>query len=335
MQAVRFERCGPPAEVLTVEERPIPDPASGEVRVRMQASPVNPSDLMFVEGKYGQRPMLPATPGFEGVGIVESSGGGLFGKWLTGKRVAVLNRSGGNWAEQVVLPAKQVIPLPRDLSLEQAATFFVNPTTAVAMTEKILRLRRGEWLLQSAAASALGRMIIRLGRANGFRTVNVVRRAEQVDELKSLGADEVIVFDAADDSPERMIAHVRQQTGGVRCAIDPVGGAVGSALAECLGEGGRLLVYGSLSEQPILLHPRTLITSGVSVEGFWLGPWMLSLSLTAKLLLIRRVTRLIKQGVLITEVGDRFPLSEIQTAVTAAMEPGRAGKVLLRMSPSD
>lgn len=331
MQVVRFERCGPPRDVLSVVELPVPDPSPGEVRVRMLASPINPSDLMFIEGKYGQRPALPATPGFEGVGVVESSGRGLLGRWLTGRRVAVLNRSGGNWAEQVVLPAKQVIPLTGDLSLEQAATFFVNPTTAVAMTERILRLQRGEWLLQSAAASSLGRMIVRLGRQNGFRTMNVVRRATHVDELKALGADEVVIFDEASDSTERLVAHVRQQTGGVRCAIDPVGGRTGAALAECLTQGGRLLVYGSLSEQPIPVHPRTLITLRISVEGFWLGPWMLNLSLPAKLKLIRRVSRLIKQGVLTTHVGDWFPLSEIRTAITTATEPGRTGKVLLRI----
>ena len=144
MQVVRFEQCGPPADVLSLQEQPVPHPAPGEVRVRMLASPINPSDLMFVQGAYGQQPALPATPGFEGVGIVETSGGGLLGKLLTDKRVAVLNRAGGNWAEQVVVPAKQIVPLSRKLSIEQAATFFVNPMSAVVMTEQIHRLRRDD-----------------------------------------------------------------------------------------------------------------------------------------------------------------------------------------------
>lgn len=331
MQGVQFDRCGPATDVLVVKELPSPQPAFGEVRVRMLASPINPSDLMFIEGRYGQQPSLPAIPGFEGVGIVEASGGGVLGKLLTGKRVAVLNRNGGNWAEQVSIPAKQVVPLSPGLTLEQAATFFVNPTTAVVMMEKVLRLQRGEWLLQSAAGSALGRMIIRLGRENGFRTMNVVRRAEQVDELKSLGADEVLVFDAAADDRSQLVERVQQRTGGVRCAVDPVGGTVGSALAECLRERGKMLAFGSLTEQPISLHPRTLITNRVSVEGFWLGPWMLRQSLPSKLRLIRRVTKLIERDVLTTEVRESFALPEIQSAVAAATEQGRSGKILLTM----
>lgn len=332
MLAVRFETCGPPADVLRAQDVPRPDPRPGEVGVRMLASPINPSDLMFVEGAYGQRPALPATPGFEGVGIVENSEGGGLGRVLRGKRVAVLNRTGGNWAEEVVVPSNQVIPLSRGLTLTQAATFFVNPASAVAMTERIHRVQRGEWLLQSAAASSLGRMIIRLGRARGVRTLNVVRRPEQVEDLKSLGADDVLVFDAATDDADALVQQVRRQTGGVRCAIDPVGGIVGTALAQCLREEGRLLVYGSLSGMPIHLAPRTLITPRARIEGFWLGPWMLAQSLPSKLRLIRRVTHLIKQGVLTTEIGDEFPLIEIRAALSAAAKPGRAGKVLLRMS---
>src|SRR5688500_16050142 len=99
MRAVVFESFGEPADVLRARDRPEPQPKAGEVRVRMLASPVNPSDLMTVRGVYGQLPTLPATPGYEGVGVVEAAGGGLIGKFLVGKRVAVLNRAGGNWAE--------------------------------------------------------------------------------------------------------------------------------------------------------------------------------------------------------------------------------------------
>ena len=149
---------------------------------------------MFVEGVYGRQPALPQVPGFEGVGIVEENGGGLRGRMFMGKRVAVLNQDGGNWAEQVVVPAKQVIPLSSRLSTQQAATFFVNPATAWVTTQEVLQIPKGAWLLQTAAASQLGRMIVRLGKQMGFRTLNVVRNKAQVELLKSQGADDVIVF---------------------------------------------------------------------------------------------------------------------------------------------
>src|SRR5262245_30262282 len=112
MKAILFDRFGDPAEVLHVREVPAPKPGPGQVRVRMIASPINPSDILYVSGTYGRRPDLPAAPGFEGVGVVEASGAGLLGWFRRGKRVAVLNGKGGNWQEQVVVPARQVVPVP-------------------------------------------------------------------------------------------------------------------------------------------------------------------------------------------------------------------------------
>src|SRR5271168_1638866 len=109
MKAVVFERFGEPAEVLHVRDVPTPEPGPGQVRVRMIASPINPSDLMTIRGQYGRVPRLPATPGFEGVGVVDAAGPGLL-KLLRGlkpgRRVAVLNAHGGNWAEHVVISAR-------------------------------------------------------------------------------------------------------------------------------------------------------------------------------------------------------------------------------------
>src|ERR1700732_3116909 len=119
MKAVIFDRFGPPAEVLQVRDVECSEPGPGQVRVRMIASPINPSDLLVVRGEYGRLPSLPATPGFEGVGVVEAAGKGLLARLRRGRRVAVLNSEGGNWREQVILPARQVVPLPRDVSDEQ------------------------------------------------------------------------------------------------------------------------------------------------------------------------------------------------------------------------
>ncbi len=299
----------------------------------MLASPVNPSDLMFIRGVYGLEPHLPQSPGFEGVGVVEASGGGLRGKLFRGKRVAVLNRAGGNWSEYTVVPAAQVIPLSNRLSVEQAATFFVNPATAWIMTQEVLRVKRGEWLLQTAAGSSLGTMVVRLGNALGFKTLNVVRNEASVANLKAAGATEVDVFDPAKNSTNDLSSAIRGIVGDqhVLHAIDPVGGVTGSVVMRMLGRRGRMLVFGTLSEEPLECSPRTLMTQQASVEGFWLGNFMNDRNLLFKLKLVRRITRLILGGVLSTTVSETFSLDQIGAAVVAAEARTRAGKVLLRI----
>jgi NADPH:quinone reductase len=331
MKAVVFDRFGPPEEVLQVRDVPAPEPGRGEVRVRMLASPVNPSDLLYVRGEYGRRPELPAGAGFEGVGVVESAGPGLLRhlrRLVPGRRVAVLNGAGGNWQEQVVVPARHAVPVPDGLSDEEAASFFVNPATAVVMTRRVLKVPPGAWLLQTAAGSALGRMIIRLGKRHGFRTINVVRRREQAGELLQAGGDAVICS-ADEPIPER----VRAITGGagVAYAVDAVGGATGSDVVRSLGEGGRLLVYGTLSGEPLTVDPRTLMVGQKSVEGFWLSEWARGQRVLTMLGLFREVGRLLREGVLKTEVAATFPLEQVREAVKQAATPGRQGKVLLRI----
>src|SRR5262249_8074763 len=129
MKAIVFDRCGEPGDVLQLRELPEPKPARRQVRVRMLASPINPSDLLYTRGQYGRQPASRASPGFEGVGVVEESGGGLLGWWRRGRRVAVLGALSGTWREQVIVPAHQAIPVPAEIPDEQAAAFFVNPAT--------------------------------------------------------------------------------------------------------------------------------------------------------------------------------------------------------------
>jgi NADPH:quinone reductase-like Zn-dependent oxidoreductase len=334
MKAVVFERFGDPAEVLRVRDLPLPEPGRGQVRVRMRASPVNPSDLLVVRGTYGRLPTLPATPGFEGVGVIDAAGFGLV-RMLRGlkpgRRVAVLNGAGGNWQEYVVLPARAVVPLADDVNDDQAATFFVNPATAVVMTRLVLRVPRGEWLLQTAANSTLGRMIVRLAKHDGYKTINVVRKKEAARDMLKLGGDAAI-----STQDESVTDRVRELTGGagVRYAIDAVGGATGLAAAHALAPGGRLLLYGSLSGEPIPLEPRTLMVGQKTVQGFWLSEWVRQQRALTMLKLFRRIRELLKAGVLTSEVAASFTLDEIQAAVRTAQAHHRPGKILLRMAVS-
>lgn len=326
MKAVVFERFGEPEEVLRVREVPEPELGPGHVRVRMLLSPLGPADFLTVRGQYGHRLTLPATPGVEGVGIVEE-GRGFLGRLRVGHRVAVLNETGGNWQERVVLPATRVVPIPRQIPNDQAATFFVNPATAFIMTRLVLDVPPGAWLLQTAAASALGKMVIRLGQHFGFRTINVVRRREQAEEVAA--GDATIISDS--ESIEERV-HAITKGEGMPFALDAVGGATGSAVARSLARGGRVLVFGTLAEEPLSLPSRMLFLGVKHIEGFWLSEWVGRQPLWRMVLLFRQLEALITKGVLRTDIGPTYSLDDIGAAVREASAPTRHGKILLEMN---
>jgi NADPH:quinone reductase-like Zn-dependent oxidoreductase len=259
---------------------------------------------------------------------VEASGGGLLGWRVKGRRVAVLNSGGGNWSEHVVIPARQAVPIPEEVPDDQAATFFVNPTSAYVMTRCVLKIPAGAWLLQTAANGALGRIVIRLGKRHGFRTINVVRRRDQVAQLQGLGADAVIC--STDESIHERVQQITAGT-GAPFALDAVGGVVGTEAVRSLANGGRMLVYGTLSGEPIQLSPRVLMLGNKSVAGFWLSEWVRGQGILTMLRLFRQVGRLFREGIASTEIAASYPLDQIRDAVRHAAATGRNGKVLLAL----
>ncbi len=314
MKAIRFEQYGEPAQVLTVQECPLPEPGKGEVRVRVLASPVNPSDLLFVRGlEPVVQPQFPSPVGFEGVGMVDALGPQVH-RPVPGQRVAIFNEKGGNWADYAVVPAHALLAVPDDLPDEQVACFIINPATAILMLRHVLAIPAGEWLLQSAASGELGRMI-------------VVRRREAVAELQRLGADAVIVSTEGpiDEQVRRIVGQE-----GVKYAIDPVVGETGTQMYQALGEEGRMLVYGSLTGEPIRVgaDPRFILAGRRILEVFFFGYWFPRLDETAQRQLVREIVTLMREGILATSAVRPFSLDEIGTAVTQAEATGRQGKIL-------
>lgn len=332
MQAIVFNQFGNPVEVLGVRDVPSPQPGPGQVRVRMKRAPLNPSDMMVIRGQYGRLPTLPATPGFEGMGVIDAVGPGFLAKLRglkRGRRVAVLHGEGGSWAQEVVLSARNVVPIPDALPDDQAAAFFVNPATAIVMVNKVLQVPRGEWLLQTAAGSALGRMIIKLAKHQGFRTLNLIRRADGVDELKSLGADAVVVT-STEDVQARILAITEGKK--VAYALDCVGGSMGLDAVRSLRADGRLLLYGTLSGEPIPLNSRDILTGSKHIDGFWLSDWVKQQHPITMLGLFRQITNLLLSGILTTTVEATYSLGQIKEAAAHTERPGRTGKILLKLN---
>src|SRR5215510_9468320 len=191
ISAVVYEKHGNPADVLHVETRPWPKPDADEVVVKMRAAPINPADLNQIEGKYPVRPALSATPGFEGAGVVSELGAGV--KSLTSSALVILPHNVGIWRDAVAVKAKELVVVPDGIEPVQAAMLKINPLTAWRLLHDYVDFKKGQWLIQNAANSAAGRDVIQIAHDLGYKTVNVVRRAELVDEVRAEGGDVVFV----------------------------------------------------------------------------------------------------------------------------------------------
>ncbi len=324
MQSVRFTEFGNPADVLRVEDLPRPEPGENQVLVRLRARSINPSDLLTVRGLYGALPRLPATPGLEGMGEVAATGAGVDGL-QPGRRVIPLGVQ-GTWQEYVLAAPEQLIPVPDAVSDQTAAQFVVNPLTAWIMTVEELALEPDEWLLQTAAGSTLGRVVLQIARQRGFKTINVVRRREQAEELKALGADECISTDDED-----LAERVREITGkaGLTKAIDAVGGTTGAAVMSALGRGGVMLVYGLLSGRPMPVDGGRMIFNSTTLRGFWLGEWLRSSAPARVQAVTAEMLRAMASNEIVPPVEAEYPLADVLKAIEHAERPGRSGKVLL------
>jgi NADPH:quinone reductase-like Zn-dependent oxidoreductase len=334
-----------------------PTPAAGQVLVRMLMSPVNPSDLNFLHGTYRQAldrvvwnhgkqdpmqavfydptltnacPMPPYALGGEGVGIVCETGSGFLARRLAGKRVALASGPpNGTWQEYTVVDAKRAVALPDAISNEQGAMYFVNPITAYVLIREVLRVPRGDWLLVTAAGSALGKSVVRLGKLYGFKTLCVVRGSANTQELRDMGADAVV--ETSNLNLQAEVFRVTQGK-GVGYAIDCVGGALASDVLRCLGLDGHMVLYGTLDKSPMPLTVRDLMMPVASVSGFLLPNWMAQQSPLKLLSVMRTVKKLTVKGVFSTEVTEVYALAQVADAVRAASTPGRTGKVMLRMA---
>src|ERR1039458_7676674 len=287
MRAVQLRAYDGNPESVAVVELPVPRPGPGQVLIRVAASPINPSDLMFIRGLYGFKKPLPAIPGFEGSGTVVEAGSGMMPRFLKKRRVACAaadpNIAGGMWAEYIVTSAQLCVPLSQQVDMEQGATMLVNPLTAWALMEEA-RLGRHRAVVQTAAASALGRMVVRLGQKFTIPTINVVRRAEQVELLRTMGAEHVL--NASDPGFDAALGDLCRKL-EASIGFDAVAGDMSARVPRAQPRGSRLLVYGALSLESNQIDPTSLIFEGKRVEGFWLTTWLCQRSIFGQLLVVR------------------------------------------------
>jgi NADPH:quinone reductase-like Zn-dependent oxidoreductase len=331
MRALVAQRVGEPADVLRLESRPRPEPGEGQVLVRVHAAPIHASDLHILRGRYGYTPEFPIVLGSESVGVVAAVGPGVDAVKVGQRAITVLVT--GTWQEFIVVPASQVVAVPDGLDDSTACQLTTNPLTAVLLVREI-GAQPGEWLLQTAAGSTVGKLVVQLARHRGIPTINVVRRRAAVTEIRQLGGTELICTEDED-----VATRVNEIAGaqGVRRALDCVAGQLGADVFRALAPEGELVVYGALSTHrqtdpsalTIPLFARSVIYEAKRLRGFWLFRWFLTTPPEQVTAALTESRKLVTDGILDIPDGQPIELERFGDAVALAEAPAHGSKPLL------
>jgi mitochondrial enoyl-[acyl-carrier protein] reductase / trans-2-enoyl-CoA reductase len=322
ISAAVYETHGNPADVLNIETQPWPTPASEEAVVQMRAAPINPADLNQIEGKYPLRPNLPATPGFEGAGVVIDLGESV--KDLAVGALVILPHNLGTWRDAVAVKASELVTVPPSIDPVHAAMLKINPMTAWRLLHDYVDLKSGDWLIQNAANSAAGRAVIQIAHDLGYKTVNVVRREELIDELRAEGGD-VVLVDRGNLREE--VKHVTNSA-PIRLGLNAVGGDSALRLANCLAPGSTMVTFGAMSLQALKIPNGLLIFKDLRFQGIWINKWYDNATVDERMEAFQRLFEMAKRGLLKPKVEKAYWLSQAKTAVAHAAQGKRSGKII-------
>ena len=315
-----FRQTGNPADVLAAESCVPQQPKPGEVLVRILAAPINPADLNTIEGTYGIKLELPATPGIEGCGEIVTS---VDQGFSPGDRVMFLRRA-DTWATHTTVAADTLFKLPSGIDPLQAAMLKVNPATAWQLLHGIESAKKGDWIVQNAGNSAVGRCVIQLARDLGIHTISFVRRAELIDELRQLGANHVFLDDEAG------LAAAKSALRGANAAIafNAVGGDSALRLMKLLREGGTHITYGAMGRKPVTMPNGLLIFRDIRVRGLWVTRWVENAPAEQVHSVYQNLASRVAANKLLQSVDETFSLHAFKDALAHLDSPERAGKVL-------
>lgn len=322
MKALCFEQAGEPSRVLQLREIDEPEPGPGEVRLKLIGSPINPSDEMFIKGQYRLRPAFPQTAGLEGAGTIETAGDNV--KLSAGLRASFFAKN--TWANYVVVPAADLFLLPDDMPDEKAVQSFLNPVTSWGLLETA-GAKEGEWLILSAGNSSVSRIVTQMASMRGMNVILVVRPPVYSDELKSLGAKEVI-----DGSAEEISKRVLEITGGkgADTVLDCVGGKVGTELLKSAGPNGRVVVYGALSRDNVEFHSSLFLYNSITVRGFSVRGYFGSMRAGQRSSMFASIAPILSREDFKLGISASYPLALYQAALKDYHNRGKRGKIIFR-----
>ncbi len=312
---------------IRIDDKDIPQPKPGQVQIKMEAAPYNPSDIAFLRGSYNVVKSLPCIPGFEGCGIITETGEGINDRFK-GRRISffVQDDGVGSWSEYVVANITDCIFLKDEMPMEQAACFAVNPFTAFGMYE-LAQQESCTAIIQNAASGQVSRFISELAQRDGLKVINIVRKAEQVEALKTAG--EEVVLNSNDEQFEeelKKLAHEFTAT----MAYDAIGGKMTAQLINAMPADSEVIVYGGLSGMPIQgIDPMGVIFDRKIITGFNLMDWMDSLEDGEFETVSDYLQDLFIAEDLKTEIQGTYTYDDVVKGIRAYIGNMSAGKILI------
>jgi NADPH:quinone reductase-like Zn-dependent oxidoreductase len=329
MRQLQLMAHGEPPDVIELHTVSEPVLGQEEVLVSMEAAPLNPSDFLFVRGTYGVRPAFPSSVGAEGVGRAAKIGSKV-DVALQSKRVLPTYEQ-GTWADQVVVPVRNLVPMSNEADPLQLSMIGINPATAYLLLNRYVSLMPGDWIGQTAGNSAMGQYIIALAKLAGLKTLNVVRRKEAAEQVRHWGGDRVVF------QGDNLRKDIEEALDGKKLSLvlDTVGGTPVGELAKSLRTGGSIVVYGLQSGQFPAMPPGDFVYRGLSLHGFWLINWIRNAPRTEIQEIYQKLGDLVADGSLSAAVEHVYPLEQFKEAFEQSLKSNRSGKILFKFGATE
>jgi mitochondrial enoyl-[acyl-carrier protein] reductase / trans-2-enoyl-CoA reductase len=312
--------------VVKIKETDIKKLDNDELVLKVLYSPINPADLNRIEGRYGIQPPMPAVLGNEGVCQVVEVGKGV--KKFKIDDLVLFPFGLQFWSEYLVAPENKLIKLPKEIDHQQAAMLSVNPATAYRMLTDFAKLEEGDWVVLNAANSSVGSLLIQLIKHFKCHSYCFFRRKEAKEDLKSLGADIVVLED--ENLELKRIRKDFKNLFRAKLGLNAVGGESAERVYKLLGKHATCLSYGAMAKEPIKIGFSSLAFKQITFQGFWITQWLAEKEFDQINEMYQKLAALFIDGTLKIPVQAVYSFRDYSKAIEAAAKTGKKGKILLR-----
>lgn len=322
--ALRHSTYGKPDEALTLEKIDLPELRANQALLKVLAAPINPADFGRIGGTYGELANLPATAGLEGVAEIVAVGCPNCA-FKVGQHVFVPSVL-GSWQSHTIANCDDLFPAPEKLPIEQAAMGWVNPATAWKLMHDFAKLQAGDVIVQNAATSAVGKLVIQIANHLGIKTINLVRSLDSAEQLQKLGAGIVLIDDR--DAPKAALEY----TGGkkAKIALNSVGASSVLGMCKILADSGTVITFGGMDRATAPFPTRYLIFNDIRLRGFWVSKWYKTAPREEILALHNEVFTFMENAKIGVDIAASYPLEDWKKALDQSQVAGKIGKILFK-----